>query len=98
MQAKRKMRVSLPAVERLIILAAKMSEQNGAETKRLAEELGVSAKTVQRDRDFLRDRLHLEVKVRKVILDKSNPYYWAYRWTTNAHDALPIIESLNRFA
>ena len=58
-------------------------------TKELAQRLEVSAKTIHRDFEFLRDRLHLDVE-----LDRSGG---EFRWKArDAAEVLPLVTTLNR--
>jgi hypothetical protein len=83
-------------VARLVKVAAAFASPNGATIKKLSEELEVSSKTIQRDRDFLRDRIGLQIEMETI----GDPWCGGqeFRWrATNAAQVLPMIETLGRF-
>jgi predicted DNA-binding transcriptional regulator YafY len=74
-----------PVIERLLATASAIATEPGIKTRELAEQLEVSVKTVARDRDFLRDRLL--VNMHHDALTR--------RWTAeDRSQVLPLVKTL----
>lgn len=85
-------------VARLVKVAAAFASNRGATIRELSEQLGVSTKTLYRDRDFLRDRLGLQIEL-EVIETPWRDNGLDYRHVAkNADVVLPAINLMERIA
>jgi predicted DNA-binding transcriptional regulator YafY len=76
-------------VARLVKVAAAFASPKGATIRQLVKELEVSRKTIERDRDFMRDRLGLQINC-EIVADRHR--------VTNAGEVLPMLAMLERLA
>jgi len=63
--------------ERIIAIAIELTTPQGANTRELAGRFEVSTKSIQRDLDFMRDRLLIEIKC-----EQHGRCPGAFRWRT----------------
>ena len=64
-----------PAIKRLSFIAGRLSTGAHLTAKQLAEELEVSKKTVDRDLNFMRDRLNLPIETDGCAASGSGFYF-----------------------
>lgn len=85
-------------VARLIKVAAAFASPRGANLRRLASELEISYKTITRDKEFLADRIGLELEC-EITPHPEKRGMIQYRWKArNAATVLPLIQALGRMA
>jgi predicted DNA-binding transcriptional regulator YafY len=73
---------------RILAIASRLTDRRGVRTSQLIAELEVSPKTIARDRDFIRDRLGIDL-----VFDRER-----MRWkATNVEEVLPVVKTLSRF-
>lgn len=87
-------------MEKLLIMATLVSNPRGASSKEIAEQLQVCRRTVAEYRDFLRDRLFVNLEMVDQEGKPAPQHGWglAVRWrATNAEEILPVIKTLRRF-
>lgn len=84
-------------VARLIKLAAAFASPKGATIRQLADQLETSTKTIYRDRDFLRDRIGLQIELEIVQTPWTRAGIEYRHRATNVNEVMPMIETLGRF-
>jgi predicted DNA-binding transcriptional regulator YafY len=85
-------------VARLVKVAAAFASPKGATIRQLVKELEVSRKSIERDRDFLRDRLGLQINCEIVAAPWTREGIEYRHRVTNAGEVLPMLAMLERLA
>lgn len=69
-----------PAIERILTIIAELGSDKGVSTAELARRFEVSTKTIYRDRDFIQDRLMVDIEMDR-----------AFRYRARNHNQVKAI-------